>query len=217
MKGVVQERSIRINIDSGSCNNLASTMLVEKLSLPTACDVVPMEACSLLFGRPWQYDTDCLHHGCSNHYSLMFKGQKIIIHLMTREQIVKYDLARAVKTAKEPEPSPSTSDKSEIKLNAPVLLATRADFDDIRDAHFPCYARVCSSVFVSLDDASHLDILPAVANLLQEYADVFPKDLPPGLPPLSGIKHQIDLIPGAQLPNRAPYRTNPDETKEIQC
>jgi hypothetical protein len=61
-----------------------------------------------------------------------------------------------------------------------------------------------------------LDIPPAVANLLQEYTDVFPNDLPPGLPPLCGIEHQIDLIPGAQLPNRAPYRTNPDETKEIQ-
>jgi hypothetical protein len=38
-----------------------------------------------------------------------------------------------------------------------------------------------------------------------------------GLPPLRGIEHQIDLIPGASLPNRAPYRTNPEETKEIQC
>jgi hypothetical protein len=43
----------------------------------------------LLLGRPWQYDTDILHHGRSNHYSLMFKGQKIIIHPMTPEQIVK--------------------------------------------------------------------------------------------------------------------------------
>jgi hypothetical protein len=102
-------------------------------------------------------------------------------------------------------------------LNAPVLLATHADFDDIRDAHFPCYARVCSSVLVSLDDAPSLDIPLAVANLLQEYFDVFPKDLPPGLPPLHGIEHQIGLIPGAQLLNRAPYRTNQDETKEIQC
>jgi hypothetical protein len=34
-------------------------------------------------GRPWQYDTDSLHHGRSNHYSFMFKGQKIIIHPMT--------------------------------------------------------------------------------------------------------------------------------------
>jgi hypothetical protein len=71
-------------------------------------------------------------------------------------------------------------------------------------------------VLVSLDDAPSLDIPPAVADLLQEYADVFSKDLPAGLSPLRGIEHQIDLIPGAQLPNRAPYSTNPDETKEIQ-
>ncbi|WVZ58363.1 LOW QUALITY PROTEIN: hypothetical protein U9M48_008642 [Paspalum notatum var. saurae] len=251
-KGVVQERSIRIIIDSGSCNNLASTMLTEKLSLPTRkhpnpyhiqwlndggkikvtrsvrvsfsmgaysdfvdCDVVPMEACSLLLGRPWQYDTDSLHHGRSNHFSFMFKGQKIIIHPMTPEQIVKDDIARVARHAKQLEPSPSPS-KSEIELNAPVLLATRADFDDLRDAPLPCYALVCSRMLVTLDDAPSLDIPPAVANLLQEYTDVFPKDLPPGLPLLRGIEHQIDLIPGARLPNRAPYRTNPDETKEIQ-
>jgi hypothetical protein len=71
-------------------------------------------------------------------------------------------------------------------------------------------------VLVSLDDAPSLDIPPAVTKLLQDFADVFPKDLPPGLPPIRGIEHQIDLIPSAQLPNRAPYRTNPDETKEIQ-
>jgi hypothetical protein len=34
-KGVVQEWSIHIIIHSSSCNNLTSTMLVEKLSLPT--------------------------------------------------------------------------------------------------------------------------------------------------------------------------------------
>jgi hypothetical protein len=133
---------------------------------------------------------------------------------MTPEQIVKDDLARAAITAKQLDPSPSIP--SEIKLQAPVLLATRADFDDLHGAHLPCYALVCSSVHILLDDAPSLAIPPMVANLLQEYADVFPKDLPPGLPPLRGIEHQIDLIPGAQLPNRAPYHTNPDETKEIQ-
>ncbi|XP_044947839.1 uncharacterized protein LOC123397298, partial [Hordeum vulgare subsp. vulgare] len=56
---------------------------------------------------------------------------------------------------------------------------------------------------------------PAVINILQEFADVFPQDVPPGLPPIRGIEHRIDLIPGASLPNRAPYRTNPEETKEI--
>jgi hypothetical protein len=33
---------------------------------------------------------------------------------------------------------------------------------------------------------------------------------------LHDIEHQIDFIPDATLLNRAPYRTNPDETKEIQ-
>jgi hypothetical protein len=233
-KGVVQERSIHIIINSGSCNNLASTMLVEKLSLSTRkhlnpysvqwlndggkikitwtvcapfsigaysyyidCDVVPMDARSLLLGRPWQYDINSMLHGRLNHYSLMFKGQKIIIHPMTPEQIVKDDLARAAKTAKKQKPSPSPSDKSEIKLHAPILLTTRADFDDIRDAHLPSYALVCSSVLVSLDDAPSLDIPLAIAYLLQEYADDFPKYLPSGLPPLRGIEHQIYLIPSA--------------------
>ena len=59
-------------------------------------------------------------------------------------------------------------------------------------------------------------LLPtAIANLLQEYMDVFPSDIPPGLPPVRGIEHKIDLILWASLPNRAVYRTNPEETKEI--
>ena len=53
-------------------------------------------------------------------------------------------------------------------------------------------------------------------SILQEFDDVFPQELPPGLPPLRGIEHRIDLIPGAPLPNRAAYRTNPEETKEIE-
>ena len=39
--------------------------------------------------------------------------------------------------------------------------------------------------------------------------------MPPGLPPIRGIEHQIGLIPGASLPNCASYHTNPEETKEI--
>jgi hypothetical protein len=30
------------------------------------CDVVPMKACNILLGRPWQFDKDCIHHGRSN-------------------------------------------------------------------------------------------------------------------------------------------------------
>jgi hypothetical protein len=62
-----------------------------------------------------------------------------------------------------------------------------------------------------------LSTLPStLLNALQEYEDVFPDEVPPGLPPKRGIEHQIDLVPGASLPNRAAYRTNREDTKEIQ-
>ncbi|KAJ8764932.1 hypothetical protein K2173_010397 [Erythroxylum novogranatense] len=53
-------------------------------------------------------------------------------------------------------------------------------------------------------------------DIANEYSDVFPDDLHQGLPPLRGIEHQIDLIPGAAIPNRPAYRSNPAETKELQ-
>jgi hypothetical protein len=45
---------------------------------------------------------------------------------------------------------------------------------------------------------------------------VFPPERPPGLQPLRGTEHQIDLILGASLPNRAADRNNLEEMKEIQ-
>jgi hypothetical protein len=32
---------------------------------------------------------------------------------------------------------------------------------------------------------------------------MFPSEIPAGVPPIRGIEHQIDLIQGASLPNRA--------------
>uniref|UniRef100_A0A2N9EXV0 RNA-directed DNA polymerase n=2 Tax=Fagus sylvatica TaxID=28930 RepID=A0A2N9EXV0_FAGSY len=51
---------------------------------------------------------------------------------------------------------------------------------------------------------------------IKEYEDVFPNDVPSGLPPIRGIEHQIDFVPGATIPNRPAYRSNPEETKELQ-
>ena len=94
------------------------------------------------------------------------------------------------------------------------MLVTKPDLYDM-DASTVCYALICKdALFPIRDIASTLPL--AVADILQAYEDVFPNELPPGLPPLRGIEHQIDLIPGASLPNRAAYRTNPEETKEIQ-
>ncbi|XP_074297148.1 uncharacterized protein LOC141627833 [Silene latifolia] len=95
----VQGRVCNLIIDGGSCTNVASTIMVNKLSLPTQeqpnpyklrwlnkgsevrvdkqcivpfsigkvykdevlCDVVPMDACHLLLGRPWEFDRNTTH------------------------------------------------------------------------------------------------------------------------------------------------------------
>ena len=51
---------------------------------------------------------------------------------------------------------------------------------------------------------------------IKEFQDVFPDELPKELPPIRGIEHQIDLVPGDSLPNRPVYICNPEEAKEIQ-
>jgi hypothetical protein len=95
------------------------------------------------------------------------------------------------------------------------MLAIKSDLAVSTNVDVSFHALVCRQVLFSLEDiTTHLP--HAITKLLQEFKDVFPAEIPPGVPPLRGIEHQIDLIPGASLPNRAAYRTNPEETKEIQ-
>ena len=65
------------------------------------CDVVPMQICSLLLGRPWEYDTNALHHGRSNKYTLMHKGKKITLLPLTPTEIVQADRESAANAKKE--------------------------------------------------------------------------------------------------------------------
>jgi hypothetical protein len=94
-----------------------------------------------------------------------------------------------------------------IKLKGGVMLAIKCDLVEISEGDV-CYALLCKQTLFSLDDIAN-SIPPTVTNLLQEYEDIFPAKIPPGLPPVRGIEHQIDLFLGATLPNRAAYRTNP--------
>jgi hypothetical protein len=94
------------------------------------------------------------------------------------------------------------------------MLETKCDLAEISKDEI-CYALLCKRALFSLDDITCL-IPPAVTNILQEYEDIFPVEIPPGQPHVRGIEDQINLIPCATLPNRAVYRANPKETKEIQ-
>ena len=51
------------------------------------CDVLPMDACHLLLGRPWQYDHHATHEGRSNTYSFWDVGRRRVLRPMFSSDI----------------------------------------------------------------------------------------------------------------------------------
>ncbi|KAG5534031.1 hypothetical protein RHGRI_022247 [Rhododendron griersonianum] len=208
-------------IDSGSCENVVSQEVVDKLQLKVEehphpytlswfkkgneikvtkkclvsfsirqkyfdeawCDVVPMDACHILLGRPWQYDRHSIHDGKKNTYTV----------LKEKRQFTLLPMKEKVNT----KPPPTT------------LLASKGF---LKESHETGYVLV----LVPMADMDVSDAPEAISKLLKEYVDVFPQELPPELPPLRDIQHCIDLVPGAPLPNKPAYRMSPREREEIQ-
>ncbi|KAK1601954.1 hypothetical protein QYE76_027059 [Lolium multiflorum] len=257
-------KSIKVIIDGGSCHNLASTELCEKLNLTlrkhphpyhvqwlsdkgnvkiqhtvtvnfkigpyedtVECDVVPMTVCHMLLGRPWQFDKKAIHDGYSNAYTFKVKDKKFELRPMTPSQIIADNakaLARAQQHTHHSEMrGDGATHHKESERHHPhmserksVLLATKSEWREVKDNPSTTihYVLICKGLSAETNDLTNIP--SSLLSLLKEFQDVFPDELPHGLPPLRGIEHRIDLIPGAPLPNRAAYRTNPEDTKEIQ-
>ncbi|KAK1681406.1 hypothetical protein QYE76_042254 [Lolium multiflorum] len=191
------------------------------------CDVVPMTVCHMLLGRPWQYDKKANHDGYTNAYSFKVNDKTYILRPMTPSQVIA-DNAKALARAKEAtitselrgerviHQKESERHKPYVSEMKSVLLATKSEMREVH--HNPSttlhYVLICKGPSAETNDLTNIP--SSLLSILKEFQDVFPDELPHGLPPLRGIEHRIDLIPGAPLPNRAAYRTNPEDTKEIQ-
>ncbi|GMP60876.1 hypothetical protein CsSME_00023563 [Camellia sinensis var. sinensis] len=124
-------------IDSGSCENVVSQEMVEKLNLPVEehphpyslswfkkgneikvtkwswCDIVPMDACHILLGQPWQYDRQSLHDGKRNTYTVVKDNIQFTL-LPMKEKVTSNDVSK---------PSPS----------ATTLLASKEFVEESQD------------------------------------------------------------------------------------
>jgi hypothetical protein len=110
---------------------------------------------------------------------------------------------------------PNLSGKKKcVGVKSLVVLAPKSDLREFcEDPTAVPLVLMCKGKILISNNMAPLSI--GVSNVLQEFSDVSPEEVPASMPPLRGIEHQIDFIPRASLSNRAPYCTNPDQTKEI--
>ena len=131
-----------------------------------------MQACSLLLGRSWEYDTDALLHGRTNTYSLLHKGKKIVLLPLTPAEIVKHDKELAEISKNDNVLDSSAAKNKEIKLKGGAFIAkTSLNAENYVDGA-PCHTvlTMLSGHVSPPHDHTTLSskLRLAVPNLLQE-------------------------------------------------
>eukprot|EP00253_Pinus_taeda_P025364 PITA_25364 len=195
-----QGKCCKMIIDSGSTDNLVSVEMLEKSEVEfqighykdkIICDIMPMDMCHILLGRPWQYDRKVTHDGVLNFYKFEKDG-------------VKHTLV------------PIREGKEAVEVNEPkaLLMNGKQFLKQVEDNEMN-YAIVRKTRTVLL----HIEITDfpiEIHHMLEEFIDIVVDDLSDKLPPKWSISHHIDFIPGASLPNKAAYRMSPKDNEEIR-
>ncbi|GJZ57025.1 retrovirus-related pol polyprotein from transposon TNT 1-94 [Tanacetum coccineum] len=148
------------------------------------CEVIPMDACHILLGRPWLYDHRVKHDGYRNTYTFKKDGVSITL---------------APLNPKDAPPDHVLISKNDfaglVKVSPPSVV-----FGLLMIEENPITA------------AAPLSMVP----LLNEFKDVFPEEIPDGLPVIREIQHCIDFLPEPVFTIiQHAYRMNPKEFAEL--
>ncbi|KAI3445228.1 hypothetical protein Pfo_001893 [Paulownia fortunei] len=147
----IQNRVCSVIIYGGSCTNVASTTMVEKLGLLTTKHPRP--------------------------YMLYCGEVKVNKQVLVSIRIGKYEdevLCDAVPIQ-----------AGHLLLGRPWKFDRRVKHDGFTNK----YLFVLNQKTITL-----VPLTPKQVHEDQEFEDVFSKEIPPGLPPIRGIKHQIDFV-----------------------
>nr|XP_043633171.1 uncharacterized protein LOC122604347 [Erigeron canadensis] len=205
---VVKGKVCDLNIDGGSYANAASTYMVEKLELPTVkhphpyklqwlsegSEVKVNRQVSIPFSIGSVYEDKVVcdvvpMHAC--HILLGRPWKKVTLTSLKRNELLKINGNQPSKSLF----MSQTEVEEELTGGSPIMML----------------------LVLECTGEKELTGVPSLLkSLLKEFTDVFPEDLPEGLPPVRGIEHQIDLVPGSVLQNKAAYRCSPTEAKELQ-
>jgi hypothetical protein len=155
------------------------------------CDVIPMDVCHLLLGRPWKYDRNVIHDGRKNTYTLEKNGRT---HMLL----------------------PIEDKKVKTETRNTILLMSGMELLDEVKKYQEMQFVVVRKPRVILTSTSIDDLPEEIQELLENFVDIVVDDFPCSLFPIRSISHHIDLIPGASLPNKVVYRLTSQENEEVK-
>ncbi|XP_020676274.1 uncharacterized protein LOC110095183 [Dendrobium catenatum] len=158
-------------------------------SCEVLCDVVDMDVCHLILGRPWKFDVGAMYDGRANTYSLEWKGRRLRLL-----------------------PHSSQGDKTN-QVPAVLHFVTCNALLNLYQEHSLLFALVLRE---STPMSESRMKQPPIEHLLDQIRDVLADPAPTALPPLRSLQHQIDLIPGSTLPNLPHHRLSPMEHQALQ-
>ena len=139
----------------------------------------------MLLGRSWQFDRHVVHDGQENTCTLTEDG-----------------VNHKLKPLKEKEEK--------------VCSATRICFVDGKEflkgmKHEHMYLSI-----IAKDSKEEVEEVPTeVVDMLGKCNDIISNNVPDGLPPLRKISHQMDLVLGANFPNKIAHRMTLVESEEL--
>jgi hypothetical protein len=141
------------------------------------CDVIPMDVCHLLLGRPWKYYRNVIHDGRKNTYTLE-KNERTHMLLLIKDKEVKPEVSNPV-----------------------LLMSGKELLNEVKKKEETQFV-VAKKPRIVLTIMRVYDLLEEIQKLLEEFADIVVDKLPHSLPSIKSISHHIDLIPGASLPKK---------------
>ena len=127
------------------------------------CDVVKMDVCHLILGRPWQYDVDATHRCKYNVYVFFKNDRKIVLGPIKEGSIPR-------------------ASKVEGKLALLIM-----NNEDKFDRECKELKQVYAVVVTNGEPKKVVEIPNSIQPLMKEFEVLFPEDLPASLPPMRDI------------------------------
>ncbi|GKV20647.1 hypothetical protein SLEP1_g30745 [Rubroshorea leprosula] len=129
------------------------------------CDVIPMDTCHLLLGRPWQFERKAIHDGHANTYSFVKDGVQIkLIPLKPKDLLEKKDEDKA--------------------------LIYRSTFQKLHQE-----SRIACLLLLSKVNDATSPFPEKIQSLLEEFSDVALDKIPHGLPRTQRSKDSSMVVP----------------------